>query len=129
MTSAITVQNGLRNKSTNYYFQRESFTFKITVKSGIQMQKRNCKTAILQRMWDVAPQHMLSVWLKYNQIALAGVAQWLECHPENQGVTGSIPSQGTCLGYGARSPVGGMHKRQPHIDISFPVFLPPFPFL
>ena len=32
--------------------------------------------------------------------ALAGVAQWIECCPAKQGVAGSIPSQGTCLGYG-----------------------------
>ena len=31
-------------------------------------------------------------------IILAGVAQWIECPPENQRVAGSIPSQGTCLG-------------------------------
>ena len=30
--------------------------------------------------------------------ALAGVAQCIECRPVNQRVTGSIPSQGTCLG-------------------------------
>ena len=30
--------------------------------------------------------------------ALAGVAQWIECWPVNQRVSGSIPSQGTCLG-------------------------------
>ena len=29
---------------------------------------------------------------------LAGVAQWIEHWPANQSVTGSIPSQGTCLG-------------------------------
>ena len=33
-------------------------------------------------------------------IALAGVAQWIECRPENQRVASSIPSQGTCLGCG-----------------------------
>ena len=33
------------------------------------------------------------VWL-----ALAAVAQWIEHWPANQRVTGSIPSQGTCLG-------------------------------
>ena len=32
--------------------------------------------------------------------ALAGVAQWIECCPAKQGVAGSIPSQGTRLGYG-----------------------------
>ena len=31
-------------------------------------------------------------------LALAGVAQWIECLPANQRVTSSIPSQGTCLG-------------------------------
>ena len=30
--------------------------------------------------------------------ALAGVAQWTECWPENQRVAGSIPSRDTCLG-------------------------------
>ena len=33
--------------------------------------------------------------------APAGVAQWIECWPENQRVTSSIPSQGTCLGCGS----------------------------
>ena len=37
--------------------------------------------------------------------ALAGVAQEAGCHPTNRKVTGSIPSQGTCLhcGFGLRS--------------------------
>ena len=36
--------------------------------------------------------------------ALAGVAQWIDCGPANQRVTGSIPSQGMYLG----SQVGDM---------------------
>ena len=32
--------------------------------------------------------------------ALAGVAQWIECWPENQRVASLIPSQGTCLSAG-----------------------------
>ena len=32
---------------------------------------------------------------------LAGVAQWIEYGPVNQRVAGSIPSQGTCLGFRA----------------------------
>ena len=32
------------------------------------------------------------------QLALGGVAQWIECWPEKQRVTGSIPIHGTCLG-------------------------------
>ena len=39
-------------------------------------------------------------WHKDTQIALAGVAQWIECQPANQRAAGSIPSQGTCLGCG-----------------------------
>ena len=31
-------------------------------------------------------------------LALAGVAQWIECGPANQRVASSIPSDGTCLG-------------------------------
>ena len=57
--------------------------------------------------------------------APAGVAQWIECQPANQRVTGSIPSQGTCLscGPGLR---WGTCERQPHIDVFLPLFLPPF---
>ena len=36
--------------------------------------------------------------LKKLNIFLTGVAQWIERRPANQRVTGSIPSQGTCLG-------------------------------
>ena len=38
--------------------------------------------------------------IKNLKIALAGVAQWIECWPSNQRVSGSILSQGTCLGCG-----------------------------
>ena len=50
---------------------------------------------------------------------LASVAQWIECRPVNQRVTGSIPSQGTCLGCGP-GPQLRVHERQPHIDVSLP---------
>ena len=60
--------------------------------------------------------------------ALAGVAQWNEHKPLNLKVPGLIPSQGTCLGCGP-----GPHlvacERQPHIDVSLPFSLPPFPSL
>ena len=45
-------------------------------------------------------------------IALAGVAQWIEHRPVNQKVTGSIPSQGTCLGCGLVPQLKAC-KRQP----------------
>ena len=38
--------------------------------------------------------------IKLQIIALAGVAQWIECRPANQRVAGSIPSQGPRLGCG-----------------------------
>ena len=61
-----------------------------------------------------------------NESALAGVAQWIERWPMNQTVAGLIPSQGTCLGCGL-GPQWGARERQPHIDISFLLFLPSFP--
>ena len=59
---------------------------------------------------------------------MGGVAQWIERWPENQRVAGLIPSQGTCLGCGP-GPQQGVQKRQPHIDVSPSLFLPPFPSL
>ena len=38
--------------------------------------------------------------IKLASLALAGVAQWIECQSENHKVDGLIPSQGTCLGCG-----------------------------
>ena len=36
--------------------------------------------------------------IRNEQQPLAGAAQWTECQPANQRVTGLIPSQGTYLG-------------------------------
>ena len=61
--------------------------------------------------------------LNTNIPALSGVDQWIECRPANQGVAGSIPSQGTCLGCG----LGAWWRaceRQPHIDVSLPFSFP-----
>ena len=38
--------------------------------------------------------------------ALSGILQWVGSHPANQEVTGSIPSQGTCLGCGPSPQLG-----------------------
>ena len=59
---------------------------------------------------------------------LAGVAQWIEHWPANQAVTGLTPSLGTCLGCGP-GPRLGACERQPHVDVSLPLFLPPSPSL
>ena len=70
--------------------------------------------------------------IKRALIALACVAQWIEHGPANQRVTGSSPSQGTYLGC-RPGPQEVEHERQPHIDVSvplfLPLFLPPFPSL
>ena len=66
--------------------------------------------------------------LRKDNLAPAGVAQWIECWPVNQKVTGSIPNQGTCLSCGP-GPKLGAQERQPHIDISLLLYHPPFPSL
>ena len=68
----------------------------------------------------------LSLKKKKKKSALTGVAQWIEHQTAKQRVTGSIPSQGTCLGC-RPGPQEGVHERQPHIHISLPLFLSPFP--
>ena len=55
---------------------------------------------------------------------LADGARWIECWPMDLKVAGSIPSQGTSLGCGT-GPRSGAHERHP-IDVSLPLFLPPF---
>ena len=59
---------------------------------------------------------------------LAAVAQWIESWPGNQRVTGSIPSLGHMPGLQV-GPQWDVCERQPHIDVSLPLFLPPFPSL
>ena len=59
---------------------------------------------------------------KSRKIALAGVTQQTECQPANQRVTSSIPSQDTRLGC-RPGPQQWAHERQPHTDISLPIFL------
>ena len=61
---------------------------------------------------------------KTNKIALADVAQWIEHQPANKRVAGLIPTQDICLGC-LSGPQQGVCKRQPHIDVSLPLFLPP----
>ena len=70
--------------------------------------------------------HYFNLLLKKDwREALAGVAQWTECGPAKQRVAGSIPSQGTCVGC-EPGPQEGACERQLHIDVSLPLFLPPF---
>ena len=43
--------------------------------------------------------------------AQAGVTQWIECWSENWKVANSIPGQGTCLGCGPGSQLGGCERQ------------------
>ena len=47
-------------------------------------------------------------------VALAGVAQWIECQPENQRVTSWIPSVGHVPELQARSAAGGGREATTH---------------
>ena len=67
-------------------------------------------------------------FIKMKKFALAAVSQWFESWPGNQRVSGSIPGQGTWLGC-RPGPQCGARERQPHIDVSLPLFLLPFPSL
>ena len=49
---------------------------------------------------------------------LAGVAQWTECWTAKQRVAGSIPSQGTCLGYRPGPQQGGVLEATKHCCFS-----------
>ena len=71
---------------------------------------------------------MVCVSILLNTHALAGVAQWIEAGSVNQRVTSSIHSQGTCLACGP-GPQYRVHEKQPHIDVSFSLFLLPIPSL
>ena len=67
--------------------------------------------------------------MKTLMINLAGVTQWTECWPVNQIVSGSIPGQGTCLGFGPGPQLGvcEMHPIEmflSHIDVSFLLSFP-----
>ena len=74
---------------------------------------------------DIAQVYASEIIIK-DDVALAGVAQWTEYRPMNQRVTGLIPNQSTCLGCGP-GPQWWVCKRQPHIGVSLPLFLPPSP--
>ena len=59
--------------------------------------------------------------------ALAGVAQWIERGPVNQRVVGWFPLRPHAWVAGQTR--SERRSRQPHVDVSLPLFLPPFPSL
>ena len=61
--------------------------------------------------------------------ALAGVAQWIEHWPVNQRVMGSIPGQGTYLGYGLGPWLGVCERQLMDVSLTHWCFSPLSPSL
>ena len=77
---------------------------------------------LLQIIIDISNNRLLK------SIYSPGVAQWIEYWPANQGFLVWFPlrAHGWVAG---QIPQYGAHERQPHIDVSLPLFLLPFPSL
>ena len=60
--------------------------------------------------------HTHTPFLKKIYSTQASVAQWIECWPANQRITGSIPSEGTCLGCAGQDLSRG-HMRSNHTSM------------
>ena len=54
------------------------------------------------------------------------MVQWIECRPENQKITSSIPSQGTCLGCRPGPRVGVCERQLIDVSLTHDVSLPFF---
>ena len=79
------------------------------------MQKMRNRKAIKTYGKQQDERSLLSIIiLNINGLALAIVAQWIECWPVNQRVASSILSLGRMPGLRARSPVGGMREATIH---------------
>ena len=77
--------------------------------------------------------HLADGWLKgpnkkLYYPALAGVTQWIECQPANRKVTGSIPSQGTCLGCRPGPQLGACERQPTDVSLTHWYFCPFLPF-
>ena len=75
-----------------------------------------------------------SVWCLYYKIlnkigvlALAGVVQWAKHQPVDWNITGSVPSQGTCLGYGPGPQLGECEKQPVSVTLAHQCFSPSLP--
>ena len=62
--------------------------------------------------------HPQEFFLKKADADLAGVAQWIACWPVNHGVTGSIPSRGTCLGCRPGPHLGACKRQQINVSLT-----------
>ena len=87
MLSSLALAQRQENKSSENRRLQSSFDARIHIRSQIY----TCYYCSLILTW-------LSCWLEGPTTAQARAASWLECHPGNRKVSGSIPSHGTCLG-------------------------------
>ena len=86
-----------------YYHHLSGLSLKLHSKFKQKVRARDP----LQAFW--CPPSLL-FFLKEMSLALADVAQWIECWTANQRVTSSIPSLGHMFGLQASSPIGGTWK-------------------
>ena len=70
-------------------------------------------------------EYIMKVILKVWYVALAGVAQWIEHRLRTKGSLVWFPARARAWVSG-QVPSGGACERQPHIDVSLSLFLPPF---
>ena len=68
--------------------------------------------------------HSGELFKKKNTYALADVAQRIKCGLRTKGLLVQIPARAHAWVAG-QVPQQGAHDRQPHIDVSLPLFLPP----
>ena len=75
-----------------------------SVKAQVKMKQRRMHVVAMSSQFLSAISYVryteVLLFISNIFIALTGVAQWTECRPSNQSVTGLIPNQGTCLGCG-----------------------------
>ena len=96
--------------------------------NNIKTQKQCPQGFVLFYFFKVEHLIIMKYERMWSKASLPGVAQWVECGTVNKKVTGSIPSQSTCLGC-RPGPQCGVHERQLHSDVSLPLFLSPLSFV
>ena len=80
------------------------------------------------KLWGGRGPSTLSLLFSFTKrkTALTGVAQWIECQPENQRVASTISSQGTFLACGPGLVPSRGRARGNHALMFLFLFLPPF---
>ena len=111
--------------SKNRYFAKlpTTITIKLTLKDwnfpSIEGRCQSSQNTVSEEIgpgWapELTASTFKEVSNKIFSLALVGVGQWIERWPVNQRVSGSIPSQDTCLGCGPGPWCGGMQEATTH---------------